>query len=60
MQNLSQFLYELEHQEQKIMISEMDLLVFNPRMPSNVQGNLVISGFMKGTEAKDKERGREG
>jgi hypothetical protein len=60
MQNLTQFLYELEHQEQKLMISEMDLLVFNPRMPNNVQGNLIISGFMKGSEGKDKEKGREG
>lgn len=56
-QNLTQFLYELEHQEQKLMISEMNLLVFNPRMPNNIQGNLIISGFMKGT--KGKERGRE-
>jgi hypothetical protein len=38
----------------------MDLLVFNPRMPNNVQGNLIISGFMKGSEGKDKEKGREG
>lgn len=62
MQNLTQFLYELEHQEQKLMISEMDLLVFNPRMPTNVQGNLIISGFMKASEgkAKEKEKGREG
>jgi len=59
MQNLTQFLYELEHQEQELMISEMDLLVFNPRMPNNVQGNLIISGFMKGSEGKDKEKGRE-
>jgi hypothetical protein len=58
MQNLTQFLYALEHQEQRLMISEMDLLVFNPRMPSNVQGNLIISGLMKGSEGKDK--GREG
>jgi hypothetical protein len=62
MQNLTQFLYGLEHQEQKLMISEMDLLVFNPRMPNNVQGNLIISGFMKasGGKAKEKEKGREG
>ena len=57
MQNLTQFLYELENQEQMLMISEMDLLVFNPRMPNNVQGNLIISGFMKGSEGKEKEKG---
>jgi hypothetical protein len=32
----------------------MDLLVFNPRMPNTVQGNLVVSGWMKGNKAKEK------
>ena len=59
MQNLTQFLYELEHQEQELMISEMDLLVFNPRMPNTIQGNLIISGLMKGSKGKDQEKGRE-
>ena len=58
-QNLTQFLYELEHQEQELMISEMDLLVFNPRMPNTIQGNLIISGLMKGSKGKDQEKGRE-
>jgi hypothetical protein len=39
------------------MISDMDLLIFNPRMPNNIQGNLVISGLMPGS--KSKEKGRE-
>ncbi|MBP1722698.1 MAG: Type secretion system protein subtype b [Deltaproteobacteria bacterium] len=59
MQNLTQFLYELEHQEQELRISEMDLLVFNPRMPNTIQGNLIISGLMKGSKGKDQEKGRE-
>jgi hypothetical protein len=59
MQNLTQFLYELEHQEQELMISEMDILVFNPRMPNTIQGNLIISGLMKGSKGKDQEKGRE-
>jgi hypothetical protein len=60
-QSLTQFLYELEHQEKEIMISEMDLLVFNPRMPNTVQGSMIISGFMKGIKGKEKEKekGRE-
>ncbi len=58
-QNLTQFLYELEHQEQELMISEMDLLVFNPRMPNTIQGNLIISGLMKGSKGRDQEKGRE-
>ena len=59
MQSLTQFLYELEHQEKEVLISEMDLLVFNPRMPNTVQGNLIISGWMKGGKGKEKEKERE-
>ena len=54
MRNLSQFLYDLEHQDKALMISDMDLLVFNPRMPNNIQGTLVISGLMKGEKAREK------
>ena len=56
--SLGQFIHDIEHHEKELMISEMDLLVMNPRVPSNIQGNLVISGVMKGT--KTKEKGREG
>jgi hypothetical protein len=56
--SLGQFIYEIEHHEKELMISEMDFLVFNPRMPSNVQGSLVITGLMKKTKAKEK--GRQG
>ncbi len=58
MLNLGQFIYDIENYEKDLMISEMDLLVFNPRMPHSIQGNLVISGLMKGV--KFKERGKEG
>jgi hypothetical protein len=58
MLSLGQFIYEIEHHEKELMISEMDFLVFNPRMPSNVQGSLVITGLMKKTKAKEK--GRQG
>jgi hypothetical protein len=56
MMNLTQFIYDLEHQEKEIFISDMDLLIFNPRMPSNIQGNLVVSGLMKGEKPKEKGR----
>jgi len=36
----------------------MDFLVFNPRMPNNIQGSLIITGLMKKT--KTKEKGRQG
>ena len=58
MMNLTQFIYDLEHQEKEIFISDMDLLIFNPRMPSNIQGNMVISGLMKGEKPKEKGRGK--
>ncbi len=56
--NLGQLIYDIENNEKELMISEMDLLVFNPRMPNNIQGSLVISGLMK--SVKTKEKGREG
>ncbi len=58
-QNLTNFLYQVEHQEMDLSITEMDLLVFNPRMPNTVQGSLIISGWMKGVKGKEKEKGKE-
>jgi hypothetical protein len=58
MLSLGQFIHDIENQEKDLMISEMDLLVSNPRMPNSIQGSLVISGLMKG--AKTKEKGKEG
>jgi len=58
MLSLGQFIYDIEHHEKELMISEMDLLVPNIRMPNHVQGSLIVSGFMK--SAKTKEKGREG
>lgn len=58
MLSLGQFFFDIEHQEKMLMISEMNLLVFNIRMPNNIQGNLVVSGVMAGV--KEKEKGKEG
>jgi hypothetical protein len=55
--NLSQFIYDIEHNEKELMISEMDLLALNPRMPSSIQGSFVISGLMRISETK--ERGKK-
>jgi hypothetical protein len=54
MKSLGQFLYDLEHQNKAVMVSEMDLLIFNPRMANNIQGNLVISALMRGSKAREK------
>ncbi len=56
--SLGQLIYDIENSEKELMISEMDLLVFNPRMPNNIQGSMVVSGLMKGV--KIKEKGKEG
>ena len=52
--SLSQFVDDIEHHQKELMISEMDLLVMNPRMPNSIQGSLVISGVMKSIETKEK------
>lgn len=57
MLNLSQFIYDLENQEKLVIISEIDFLVFNPRLPNAIQGNLTISALMKGN--KTREKGKE-
>ncbi len=56
MMSLSQFISDLENQDKKLMISEMDLLIFNPRRPNNIQGNLVVSGLMRASKFKEKRR----
>lgn len=58
MLNLGQFIYDIETHEKELMISEMDLLVLNIRMPNQIQGSMVISGLMKGTKAKEKGKER--
>jgi hypothetical protein len=59
MQSLTQFMYDLEHQDKEVMISEIDLLVFNPRMPNTIQGSMIISGYMKGNKGREKEKEKE-
>ncbi len=54
--NLVQFLSEIENHEKMLAVSEMDLLVFNIRMPNNIQGNLIISGWMEREKPKEKEK----
>ena len=56
--SLGQFIYDLENHEKKLMLTEMDLLVFNVRAPNNIQGSLVVTGLMKGI--KVQEKGKEG
>jgi Tfp pilus assembly protein PilO len=54
--SFGQFIYDIEHHEKELMISEMDVLVFNLRAPNSFRGSMVISGLMKGMKTKGKER----
>ena len=56
--SLIQFIYDIEHHEKELMISEMDLLVPNIRNPNQIQGSFVISGLAKKSEMRVK--GKEG
>jgi hypothetical protein len=56
--SLVQFIHDIERHDKELMISEMDLLVPNPRMPNSIQGSFVISGLVKMNQTKEKERGR--
>ncbi len=60
--NLSQFIYDIEHHQKELMISEMDLLALSVWKANSLQGSMVISGLMKGakTKEKPKEKGRQG
>jgi hypothetical protein len=58
MMSLGQFIHDLENHEKKLMVTEMDLLVFNVRAPNNIQGSLVVTGLMRGI--KVQEKGKEG
>ncbi|MGA2465681.1 MAG: type II secretion system protein GspM [Thermodesulfobacteriota bacterium] len=56
MLSLGQFIYDIEHHEKELLVSEMDFLVLNIRIPNQIHGSLVISGLMKGTKTKEKGR----
>jgi len=60
--SLGQFIYDIEHHQKELMISEMDLLALSVWKPNSLQGSMVITGWMKGakTKEKDKEKGRQG
>ncbi len=57
MLNLGQFIYDIENFEKELVISEMDLSILNPRTPTSIRGNLVVSGFIKSDKTKIKEKG---
>lgn len=58
MLNLSHFITDLENQEKLIIISDMDLLIINPRMPNALQGSLMVSAYMKASKPPEKGKGK--
>ena len=56
MLNLSHFIADLENQEKLIIISDMDLLIINPRLPNALQGNLMVSAYMQGSKIQEKSK----
>lgn len=56
MLNLSHFIADLENQEKLIIISDMDLLIINPRLPNALQGSLMVAAYMKGSKIPDKSK----
>jgi hypothetical protein len=58
MLGLGKFIYDIEHCEKELMISEMNLVASNLKMPDFVQASMMITGLMKKTKAKEK--GRQG
>ncbi len=58
MLSLVQFIHDIEHHESDLVISEMDLLVPNPRVPNQIQGSFMITGAMK--KGETRVQGKEG
>lgn len=56
MASLTSFLYDLEHYEKFLLISDLDLSAPNMRNPMEVQGNLTVVGFSKNLSPKGKAK----
>jgi len=56
--SLTYFLYDIEHYEKLLLITDIDMTAPNMRNPTEVQGNLTVVGISKKTQAKGK--GKEG
>ena len=56
MASLTSFLYDLEHYEKFLLISDLDLSAPNMRNPMEVQGSLTVVGFSKNLSSKEKTK----
>ena len=56
MSSLTYFLYDIENADKFLAISDLNLTAPNMRNPTEVQGNLTVTGFAKNTQPKGKAK----
>ena len=56
MSSLIYFLYDIENAERLLVISDLNLTAPNMRNPTEVQGNLTVTGFARNNQPKGKAK----
>ena len=56
MSSLTYFLYDIENAEKLLVISDLNLTAPNMRNPTEVQGNLTVTGFARNNQPKGKAK----
>jgi Tfp pilus assembly protein PilO len=56
MSSLTYFLYDIENADKFLVISDLNLTAPNMRNPTEVQGNLTVTGFARNTQPKGKAK----
>jgi Tfp pilus assembly protein PilO len=56
MSSLTYFLYDIENAERLLVISDLNLTAPNMRNPTEVQGNLTVTGFARNNQLKGKAK----
>jgi len=56
MSSLTYFLYDIENTEKFLVISDLNLTAPNMRNPTEVQGNLTVTGFARNNQPKGKAK----
>ena len=54
MSSLTYFLYDIENADKFLVISDLNLTAPNMRNPTEVQGNLTVTGFARNAQPKGK------
>ena len=56
MSSLTYFLYDIENADKFLVISDLNLTAPNMRNPTEVQGNLTVTGFARNSQPKGKAK----